>query len=262
MDTARTGLFGLSHLQVTAVLSVVLLLGTIAWNMYDKPQHIVVVASKNQTNDTGNTGVNAPFLNTAAIGATSSPITALGASILSQAVNAYGSASSAGVSSEKSLVAVEDVGKHIDAQVPYHVYAAGDVATDPDTSPARVLAYRADLRVALEPLFKHKEFELDIFAHYIDTGEAQYLEQLHTAANNYRAAAANVEKVVAPSDAASYHATILNAMGQFAATLDAMADNASDPLASAALLKTYMGAQENVLISFNAIGAYAAHKTL
>jgi hypothetical protein len=150
----------------------------------------------------------------------------------------------------------------VQPQLSYRTYASSDILTVSDTSKDRALSYRADLRTALEPLLANKEFELDIFAKYIDTKDAKYLDALRAASLNYKRALAQTEKVVAPTDAAIYHAAILTAMSEFSAALDALVGNASDPIASAALLRSYLSAQDNMLASFNSIGRYSANKML
>ena len=57
------------------------------------------------------------------------------------------------------------------------------------------------------------------------------------------------------------HIAILNAMQEFAATLDALAAHADDPLASVALLRTYNESESAVLYSFNDLGTYYRSKT-
>ena len=262
MDSAQTGLFRLSHLQITALLSVLFLFGVIAWKLDEVPENTTPVFSQinDQVDNTdyvqalaSNTDLNAPAARSS---------TPLGDAVMENIVATYANASRGGISKEDGVLAVQNAVTKITPTIDFQSYSAGDIKTDPDTSKDRVAAYRADLRVAFEPLLNNQEFELDIFAHYIDSGDAKYLSDLHAAANNYRLAIANTEKLTVPADAATYHAAVLNSLGQFAATLDAMANNARDPIASATLLKTYMGAQSNVLASFNAIGAYAAHKML
>ena len=157
---------------------------------------------------------------------------------------------------------MQNFGAEVKPPVDYRTYAASDITTVQDTSEARVLSYRADLRAALEPLLENKEYELDIFANYVNTKDPQYLNELRAASANYKLAIANTEKVVAPDDAASYQASILTAMSEFSAVLDALSDNASDPFASSALLRTYLDAQDNMVASFNSVGKYASQKVL
>ena len=260
MDTARTGLFGVSPARITAYAALLFLCGVITWNMTAKPD---VVASNTPTRAAESVGQD--YLATLASSTSENStgtITPLGASIFANAVLAYDRAATAASSSDAGLAAVQKLGESIVAPVAFRTYAASDIKTDPDTSKDRALSYRADLRVALEPLFANKDYELDIFAKYIDTKDPTYLNQMHATSQNYKLAIANTEKVVAPADAASYQAAILSAMNKFSATLDALAAHAEDPFASAALLRTYIDAQDGVVASFNSIGRYAAQKLL
>jgi hypothetical protein len=124
-----------------------------------------------------------------------------------------------------------------------------------------MLRYRDDLRTALAPLLKNTGSELEIYGKYIETSDPSYLEQLSAAAVNYRAAADNAAAVTVPNDAVNYHKDILNAMEEFAATLDQMAAHATDPLASAALLRTYNQAESDMYTSFNSLSLYYSQKT-
>lgn len=259
METARSGFFGISSFRLTAYLAVLVLVGFVGWNMSSGPSlsspQIQATASASGVDDSLNE------LRSAA-SSTAKNITPLGASIFAQAIVAFDKATQQASSSDAGLAAVQDFGAKIKPPVDYRTYAAGDISTVSDTSKDRVLSYRADLRTALEPLLENKEYELDVFAKYVDTKDTKYLQDLRLASQNYKRAIVNTEKVVAPADAASYQAAILTAMSEFSATLDALADNATDPFASSALLRTFTDAQDNMVASFNSIGKYASQKIL
>lgn len=155
----------------------------------------------------------------------------------------------------------EDIAASLRAHVSYTAYTTNDLSVDADTSYARMLAYRGDMQIALGPLLKNTEYELNIFASYIETGDTNDLTRLKNTAQNYRDAIANATKVVVPADAVSYHVGILNALSEFASTIDAMAESADDPFAGAALLRTYNTAEQNVLMSFNALAQYSKNKS-
>jgi hypothetical protein len=122
-----------------------------------------------------------------------------------------------------------------------------------------MMSYRNNLKDALAPLTTVKEMELGIFAHYTQTQDPQYLDQLRSIATKYETAASSSARLTVPSDAASLHAGVLNAMGEFGATLEALADNASDPITVVALLRTYRDAEDNMIASFNALAMYYSH---
>ena len=154
-----------------------------------------------------------------------------------------------------------NIAANLRANVSSQTYAADDIKTDPDTSYARMLAYRGDMQVALGPLLKNNGYELKLFSSYIDTGDKTYLARLKSAAQNYRDAALNAASVTVPLDAVPHHVAVLNALSEFAATIDTMADHADDAFASAALLQTYTNAEGDILASFNALAAYEKSKT-
>jgi hypothetical protein len=260
-NAVRTGFLGISHARWTAYVAVFGLCGVVAWNVL------------------GNQAVPAPTANASASGqqqledhlgllseqiaaANSDGITPLGASVFSQAIIAYDKAMQTASSTQAALDAVQNFGATVRPPVDYRTYASSDVTTVSDTSKDRVLNYRADLRIALEPLLENKHNELELFAQYVDTKDTQYLKDLRAASANYKRAILNTEKVVAPADAASYQAAILTALSEFAATLDALVENAPDPFASAALLHSYLAAQDNMLASFDLIGKYSANKMI
>ncbi len=249
-------------MNASAALAVVALCGLMLWN-FTADHAVHAPAAATQIQDIGDGTGPALFGTDQATTSDSVFTSPISADILDQLQAAYVSnVSSDGSYTPAVTKAAHDIGANINPQLNYQIYAAGDVKTTPDTSADRVLSYRADLRTALEPLLKNQNMELEIYGQYVQTGDARYLDTLHAYSLNYHVALANAAKVIAPSDAASYHAGILNAMGEFAATLDAMVDSATDPLASAALLKTYNSAEADMLSSFGAIGAYAAQKTI
>ncbi len=262
METARTGFFDVSPTKISASLAVLALIGTISWNYFGTSVSPIIVKTPSTISTATDTDdLAALSLNVSASTGTST-VTRLGAAILAQTIMAYDNATKDGSPSDKGIAAVQSLAATINPQIKSRTYAASDIKTDPDTSAARVLSYRADLRIALEPLLENKEYELDIFARYVESKDTKNLSALRAAVKNYRLAIANTEKVVAPADAASYQASILSALDKFATTLEALADNATDPFASAALLKSYVGAQDGMVVSFNAIGKYAARKIL
>lgn len=154
----------------------------------------------------------------------------------------------------------EDIAASLKASVSYPVYSAGDLETDSDTSYERMLAYRGDLRTALEPLLKNPGYELSIFANYIESRDQTYLDQLHLTIQNYRAAIESAANVVVPADALTEHIGILNSLSEFAAVVERLARHADDPFASAALLRTYNETELRLFASFDALATYEKNK--
>lgn len=167
-----------------------------------------------------------------------------------------GSYTSADIQSASAHIAA-----NMRATVPHKTYTLADIKTDADTSYARMLTYRGDLRIALAPLLENSGSELEIYGKYIETSDSTYLAQLSSASQNYTRAAQQSAALTVPKDAINYHKDILNAMEQFAATLDQMVAHAADPLASMALLRTYNQSESDMYYSFKALSAYYSQKT-
>lgn len=154
----------------------------------------------------------------------------------------------------------EDIAGSLKASVSYVVYSESDLKTDTDTSYDRMLTYRNDLRIALEPLLKNPGYELNIFANYIESRDKKFLDQLTVSSQNYRSAIANTANVVVPEDAVSEHVGILNALSEFASVVARMTEYADDPFASAALLRTYNETESRLFSSFDALATYEKQK--
>jgi hypothetical protein len=267
---------GFSGIGMTAVLSVMALVGVVGWKTTEFFQSrnagMTVVASAAAS---GHSGIaiddQAPDgSDLGAIGAgTSSSSDPLSASVITDNVadalaNQYASMQASGTYSTSSAAAVsEQLGENIKADVAYKTYTASDIDIDKggsDTSYARMLTYRAALQTSLAPLLKNTTPELGILTSYVQTNDPKYLTELEQAADNYKLAASETASVVAPADAANVQAGILNAMNEFGATLSQMAASANDPFAEATLLNTYMQAQNDMFSSFNDLYAYYKSK--
>lgn len=191
----------------------------------------------------------------------SDQIAMIGPVVVAQLMGQYaGLVESGNYSPEVASQVAESIAPNVRAAVSYRVYTAADIKTKADTSYESMLAYRANLREALDPLMSDVRPELETYALFVDTGDASYLDELSSAAQNYRAAAENVVNITIPRDALIYHLNILNALEQFAATLNAMARYDQDPFASVALLRTYNSAEEEMFTSFDALGEYYKKK--
>lgn len=254
-----------SHLAASAALSIVAVVGVIGWQIYrivqEKNTNLQAIAAAG----TANTGVgNANTgLGIAPAATSSSPeeISQLGTNAIGQLVVDYAALTqTTPYTSELGAQIAASVAPTLQVRVAHTTYDAKTLSTDPDTSYKRMLAYRTALQASLKPMMKNEKGELDMYNTYIQTHDASYLTQLKTAAQNYRDAAVGTAKVVVPADAVSYQIGILNAMQEFAATLDVMADNADDPLTSVALLGSYNQAEANMTNSFAALNTYYTQK--
>jgi len=190
------------------------------------------------------------------------PITLIAPSVMAQLAGQYGGLLDSGIyNAETALLATSDIAKNLKGTVSYKTYLPEEIQTDQDTSYKRMLAYKDDLKVAFAPLLKNTSDELDLFAAYVDSKDPLYIERMHTAVENYRDAISLTAKVVVPKDAVGYHVSVLNAMQEFASTLDALAMHADDPLGSTALVRTYNTAEQHMYYAFNDLGVYYRQKT-
>ena len=170
-----------------------------------------------------------------------------------QASGAYSSTTAASVA--------QSIAGNVRALVTYKTYTQADIKTNPDISYNAMLTYRSNLRAALEPLLQNTNAELDLYGKYVETSDPSYLTQLSAAAKNYHAAADAAVAITIPRDALNYHIAILNAMEEFAAVLDAMSTHTADPITSAALLRAYDQAEQDMFTSFNNLSAYYSQKS-
>lgn len=193
---------------------------------------------------------------------TTDTVAMIGPLVVAQLAGEYaGLEDTGGLSQENIDAAAQGVAKNVRAVISYKIYTNADIQTDNSTSYERMLVYRNDLRVALEPLLANKDAELNLYAKYIETDDSSYLDVLAAAVKNYRAALEGASKVVVPKDAVNYQKDVLNALSQFTAVVDAMATHPGDALASAALLRTFNDAELAMYTAFDNLSAYYAQKT-
>ncbi len=140
----------------------------------------------------------------------------------------------------------------------FEMHTADELLLDEDTSDIRIQRYRTDMRFALEPLISDEEYELTLFATYLETRNQSWLDRLSAAAVRYRSAESNILALRIPKDAAPEHLRLANALGFFADTLERMTQFANDPFASAALLRTYNEAERDFDIAFDGLVKYYA----
>lgn len=259
VEKERSYVGGFSAIKVTAAISV-FVLAAAGWHIRQatnpEDANAAYIASAQSDADTSASGEFS-----SAASSSSASGSALGAAVLDEIVSRYVSLQQQGIyTPEVGQKVAEKMAATLKPEIPYKQYSAADIRTDPDTTLARALAYRGDLQESLKPLLKNTQPEFEIFALYIDTKDEQHLTRLRAIAHDYRDAARASALVVAPADAVEQHVAILNAMEEFAAMLDAMATNASDPLASVVLLRTYNQAEADMLLSFKALALYYTQK--
>jgi hypothetical protein len=259
-----------SHMAYLAALSVVVLIGISGWQAYkfvatgnpvsaangEKELSAYAESPWKDVNWQAPSGAGIP---------TNDPdgLSNIEGNVADALLTSYVALSQAGIyTPEDGTEIAEDIAASLKANVSSPVYAQSDIKTDSDTSYQRMLAYRNDLRVALEPLLKNPGYEFGIFANYIESRDALYTDQLKETAANYRQAAENAAAITVPVDAAERHLAILNSLSEFGATIAAMATHADDAFASAALIGTYNSNEKNLLLAFDALASYQREKPL
>ncbi len=269
VENKRLYASGFSAIGVTAALSVFVLVSAATWEIIQMVQEknaatsYVAAKSTERSALSDNGGLDTLTIRNGNTDTASSneKESTLGVAILDGIVSKYVALQDQGLYTQEVGESVaKKMAETLKPRVEYHTYTPSDVTTDSDTSYDRMLQYRDDLRVSLAPLLKNTRPEFEIFAYYIDTKDEMYLTRLKEAAKYYRDAAGATARVVTPTDAVNQHVAILNAMEQFAATLDALVAHAADPFASVALLRTYNQAEADVLLSFKALTVYYKQK--
>jgi len=250
---------GFSTIEITAAFSVILLIGALIWVPMRKQQPESVAKAALATQDENDTPRSDLFVDDPTSSATSSAtgLSPLGDAILNKVINAYSELSDGdGYSTEAGSSSAHALAETIQPAVFSKTYSAFDIQATGDVTLSRVLSYRSDLRDSLAPLLSITEPEFATFAHFVESHDNSYLGLLQRDAALYRSAASSTLQVVVPQDAVPYHLGILNAMQEFASTLDALVSHANDPFASAALLRSYNEAESTMLTSFNSLAQY------
>lgn len=257
---------------VAAALSALVFIGVLGWRVTHMSNDVSAITATVPSGGAPSAGggqsigsaahaVTLPGTGTTSGATSSDDLSQFGSAVLGQLINSYVGLQTSGVySTSTAEAAAQDIVPLLKTNVTYQAYTTSDIRTTSDTSYDRMLAYRSDLRASLAPLLKNTEPEYAIFASYVQSKDARYLQELRDVAQNYRDAASLTAEVVAPADAAPYHVAILNAMQEFAAVLDSMSAQADDPFAVAALLQSYNQAESDMLTSFNALTTYYRSK--
>ncbi|MDB5187890.1 MAG: hypothetical protein JWO50_410 [Candidatus Kaiserbacteria bacterium] len=251
MDTATKNQ-GFS-IRTTAIGAVIVLVAVLVWSVFRIPVSSVIVNAGNQTNGTTINAQNAAF--------NQASTTPVGVQVMNQLIASYSALIQSGSYSTSTAQSVAaNLGSSLKPTVTYQIAQYSNIKTDTDTSYARMLVYRSALQAALKPLLANTQSEVGLFSLYTQTQDPTYLQQLKDASANYSLAASNTITITVPTDATSEHVGIVNAMREFAATLNLMIAQAQDPIGSAAALQVYTQAQNDVVSSFDAIGQYIARK--
>lgn len=126
-----------------------------------------------------------------------------------------------------------------------------------EASLTRILQYRADMRLAVIPMIDwNAEPEFALFGRYIATGETVWLDKLGAIAEQYRKVESNMLNITIPASAGEVHLRALNAIAKYAETLERLIRFADDPIATAALLRTYNEDEREFFLAFDALAKY------
>ncbi|HEV3245270.1 MAG TPA: hypothetical protein VG102_02855 [Candidatus Paceibacterota bacterium] len=252
-----------SHIKITAVLAVVILVGAGAWQVAASINKKTSTEAFVAADSSGSGAQNATIPDTSGTSTENiDPISAVSDQALGEVVGAYTGLQQEGAYSSTTGAAIADtIGTGLQAPVSYAPIDASQIKTSPDTSYDAMLKYRAALQTSLKPLLKNTEPEYEIFGMYVETKQQTYLDQLHAAAANYVAAASSTALLTVPSDAVQVQLGLVNSMNEFASTLDDLVDHASDPIASTVLLENYNQAENDVLTAFQNLVTYEQSKT-
>lgn len=252
-----------SSIAKTAGVSVIGLVLVVGWMtlshsgvQYQRPASAVAAVAS----DTDAASDLSSIAASANMEVTASDLKMIGPSVVGALVAQYETLKENNAYTPESAASVaEELGAAVVAPVPFKKYSASDVRTSSDNSYAAMLAYREKLKNALAPMASQKEYELGVFAKYSESKDPTYLEEVRSVVATYQNSITAAASITAPRDAASLHANTLNAMGQFAAVLEGLADNADDPITVMVLLRTYNEAESYMVSSFNNLAMYFAH---
>ena len=190
------------------------------------------------------------------------PITAVSTDAIGEVVGAYAGLQQSGqYSSTTGAEIAGSIGMGLETPVSYEPLDASQIQTSSDSSYQAMMKYRAELQTSLKPLLQNTQPEYEIFGMYVETKQQTYLDQLRASAANYVSAASSTAALTVPTDAVSVDLELINSMNEFAATLDTLADHASDPIASTVLLENYNNAENDVLTAFQNLVTYEQNKT-
>lgn len=253
----------LSPIVVIAALSVVALLVVSAWKTTSFMQgnkttkEVGIVTAANETPKSVFNWQSAPEGTSTSTEEDPDGLANIGKNVAGALIGSYTALKDAGMYTPARGEAIaETIASDLRANISYTVYGTRDIQIDEKTSHSRMLAYRNDMRLALEPLFEDTRYELEVLGYYLETKDSRYLEELRQQAAFYGEAKKNVLGVIAPKDAVQYHLGVLNALSEFEAVLVRLPQHVNDPFASAALLRSFNDAEARMFFSFDALATY------
>ncbi len=263
VEKERSHESGFSVIEVTAILAVLVLIGSALWQSQAK----IDTQKKNLTYEQQSAPESTDSLEDDPLAQALADVTAagkpgtIGTAVMNQMLNSYLVSKNNGTYSPEYAAALgSSLAPMIQNTLAYQTFSEKNLVINPDTSEKASVAYQKALYDALAPLRTNTAPEFEFFALYVQTKDPVHLVRLQSVATLYRDAVANAAVLFVPSDVAQRHVAILNAMGEFAAALDALALHADDPIESVALLRDYNAGEQHVLAAFNALQSYYATK--
>ena len=256
-------------MHAAALAAIAIMIGSVAWQAYGWAQERAV----NLTYESGrgdnpdqsadaDLGFFESISDAAATSSTPDEIALIGPNIESQLLINFAVMNAEGTYTPETALRVggQMAAAASNVKVSHPTYDLASLDTTADTSAARVERYKQDMGEAFKPLAGNTRPEFEPFALYVETKEERHLTTLRAVASSYRESATNGLRIEVPADAAPMHVNTLNAMQAYAAVIDALADNADDPITSAALLVSFNTTENDLRTALAAYEPYYASK--
>ncbi|MEK7509611.1 MAG: hypothetical protein AAB605_02760 [Patescibacteria group bacterium] len=198
----------------------------------------------------------------AAPAAPQDPLATMGSSVLQSVVSGYLSLKEYNqYTPARGEQLAQTIATNLRAPAIFMPHTTDELIIDADTSQERILRYRADMQEATARMVDFSaEPEFTIFARFIATEDTSWLDKLSATAKNYRDVEHAMLAVSTPASAIETHLRAVNALGKFTETLERLVRFANDPIATAALLRTYNEDEREMFLAFDALAKfYVAH---
>lgn len=138
--------------------------------------------------------------------------------------------------------------------IAYTIVLAKDIHTTEDSDDAQN-TYQKTLRDVVDPISKASEPEIAIYGRLLE-GQASADADLAQTIAVYQSVAQGMRAMTVPKSALLVHLGAVNAIGFYAAVLDAMRTHIADSISSLALMRTYNEAEQNMFANFGALSKY------
>lgn len=195
-------------------------------------------------------------------GTTSDPVASVGDSLAQSLVSGYLSLKEHDAyTPERGEQLANTLVSGFRAPTIFEPHTKSSLTIEADVSKVRISKYRNDMREALSDMVDpNTEPDFSLFARFVATNDRTWLEKLSLSASQYRAAEEKVLKVPVPESAVEVHLRAVNAIGEFAETLERLVRFSSDPLATMALLRTYNDTEREFFLAFDALAEFYVHE--